>query len=1730
MSLSQQLDAIKEVSSATVVDRKSRSRIHGRSLIFEAKVAAAQDFEFIYSIGIEGLEELITLDSRFSKFKGTLFHESTIAFDRNVQQREMLTNIDENVNNFLYLVAPYMNLNCSIKALEWLVRRLNINLFNGETLLLILLPYHRDVIFVKILNVIPKTSFPKIFESLLGFKDSLTNPSSISILKGFVNNYQLFKLYTLFMIDQVERKLVFKSQLIFYLSISIQLLSALSKDHNTVEQDYLPMLLKLIAVLLRDSYDNIISAYSLISVISSILLLNSRVVFSLTNAILDNQQCLQVNVVTRTLITLGHLWERFTPEDQGEIRPFQFDIELVESVVLKNHKINKFLTYYFLWNLRQLNVFKYFRFLDLDDANFTLITTTLLQHVKTTDANIKDNITKAIEVLYGKNSAMFRELCGYDIAELEMILMTNLDTNLDIQEQVVQEMVNDTVEDIVEVDVYTTTTTFFTRNSNEFNHLSMVMMSNINSIEGFATKFESFASYISFLIRFSLTTTLPVLARIKVMAKVNKLIKKEVSKGHEYYLMYPLVLLGLCDANKLIRQYYLDLLTIIKSADPKDSVLFLENEIYFQTPESSRSLLAPKDGRYLLDVDVGLDDLVVDPLKITDKLKMIFVHAKGSSKKFGQTHFKGFVLNQWSLDLALCFKAKVWRIMSVLNQENNDYRNFFAKDVNLLFGNVFQKDVSDPNGSLKAVESDLVGLIGGHNTSGREVDQILDLIEIHPELCGPRIIDIFARLKANDAKVKIVLRLIDVMYAGNDTFDGFEVLTEMKLDFKIVLSILTTVQINQQVPEQTIKRKRRSSSQTKQNLARNDVTVMASEHLKKLTIVLDLLDYNLTENLKTNTDDISRPELLTKLFKILTDLDHLGTDGHLPVLYTQEVLANCMISATKLMKSKLFKYDSNSIRSDLIVNSIRNSTNPQIQNRLLLVIAELASLAPEIILHSVMPIFTFMGAHTIKQDDEFSNQALQETVSRVIPALAQNGTTNIDEDIEFLLASFVAALQHIPRHRLNKLFSSLVHTLTVEKSLHVILFLVGTQYTNGINDDVKRMLVEFSSVLLKNFTASEQLASIYKFLTLWETIPSRPLEKNSTLFHDLVKRPVFGVSVLSLGASELDDLKLGLLSYLDEVISVKDEFNEINLLKLKISLDVYDETKENQELLAMFNQIVSALLNMDRNSQVYGLLDHLLDMLPVSFFIDAVIDSLRATDIAIAINFTNLVASKFENELNVNNTTPETIHMIQTKLLPVLVTGLSSNTNVDLQQSYLDAVSVVITKLYVIDNKLFDNSKDLMALLAIVLDKQCLLGNQPELIISSLNLVSRCIEVLGVKIIGLFPKIVSPSFDIWSQFQHQESVVTSVLLLYLSLIKKLSAFLGNSLDRMLVIVMKSDVDSNLRSHIVDMVIQHVDLDKVIKSLCTIWLDGFYQQDSPESLGLFLNAFQATIDGIDKKLAISCCGLFLKWQISTFEFRHYCETNDKFNNNTIYRLESSFYKCAIAFIMKLNDKSFRPLFSSLSRWCINGENAIVDDEVSRYIAFFKFFNKLEQELKSIVTSYYSYLIEPVSKLLIQFATSNGDTNLRRIVLNSLSVSFKYDQDDYWSQELRFELICDPVVSQLANIEDSLGKYLLKAITALAANVSSEEYSAVLANKLITYLSDDNTSQTKIWTIRTLKAIFQKMGEAWLIHLPLLVPYIAELLEDDDEAVELETRNGLIRVIEAVLGEPLNRYLD
>lgn len=71
--------------NTVVLDRKKQKAIHSKSLIFEPKQAASQDYETIFSYASDGLAELEILDPRFSAFRSNIFSETSITVDRNSQ-------------------------------------------------------------------------------------------------------------------------------------------------------------------------------------------------------------------------------------------------------------------------------------------------------------------------------------------------------------------------------------------------------------------------------------------------------------------------------------------------------------------------------------------------------------------------------------------------------------------------------------------------------------------------------------------------------------------------------------------------------------------------------------------------------------------------------------------------------------------------------------------------------------------------------------------------------------------------------------------------------------------------------------------------------------------------------------------------------------------------------------------------------------------------------------------------------------------------------------------------------------------------------------------------------------------------------------------------------------------------------------------------------------------------------------------------------------------------------------------------------------------------------------------------------------------------------------------------------------------------------------------------------------------------------------------------------------
>lgn len=161
--LAAQLQRIR-VANADVTDSSS--------ILFSPQEASRMSLQSIYSIGRNGIMELIRIDERFARFDDSLFGNKMLSVNRNHLTEKENEAITEQIRDYLFSVSPYMLLKCTQKTLEYLIRRFSIHTFNAEDFFLAVLPFHESPLFPRVFRILTLNS--PIFNFLANSKKSET--------------------------------------------------------------------------------------------------------------------------------------------------------------------------------------------------------------------------------------------------------------------------------------------------------------------------------------------------------------------------------------------------------------------------------------------------------------------------------------------------------------------------------------------------------------------------------------------------------------------------------------------------------------------------------------------------------------------------------------------------------------------------------------------------------------------------------------------------------------------------------------------------------------------------------------------------------------------------------------------------------------------------------------------------------------------------------------------------------------------------------------------------------------------------------------------------------------------------------------------------------------------------------------------------------------------------------------------------------------------------------------------------------------------------------------------------------------------------------------------------------------------------------------------------------------------------------------------------------------------
>ena len=140
-------------------------------------------------------------------------------------------------------------------------------------------------------------------------------------------------------------------------------------------------------------------------------------------------------------------------------------------------------------------------------------------------------------------------------------------------------------------------------------------------------------------------------------------------------------------------------------------------------------------------------------------------------------------------------------------------------------------------------------------------------------------------------------------------------------------------------------------------------------------------------------------------------------------------------------------------------------------------------------------------------------------------------------------------------------------------------------------------------------------------------------------------------------------------------------------------------------------------------------------------------------------------------------------------------------------------------------------------------------------------------------------------------------------------------------------------------------------------------------------------------------------------------------------------------------------------------------------------------------------------------------------------------FKHDSSCFIQNDT-YEKLCDPVADLLSVLKVSdFMKLVEKSIKPLVYEMDdriNDDAMWVKMNYAVLMKTRSEQWQTRQAALMVIQHLFEAMRERYLIVLNDTVPFLSELLEDENEQVE-QTARKIVERVEHMTGESINEYL-
>ncbi|KAK2861375.1 snoRNA-binding rRNA-processing protein utp10 [Arthroderma sp. PD_2] len=1260
-------------------------------------------------------------------------------------------------------------------------------------------------------------------------------------------------------------------------------------------------------------------------------------------------------------------------------------------------------------------------------------------------------------------------------------------------------------------------------------------------------------TFLSFLVRY-FSGPYPPLARAKAISIATSCIIEASDDAADVQALIPYTLSALSDASTPVRREAAALLTAIDNqylTSKAEGLPWGQGRIYGANEQSkSVQWLSREDVHKFIDQGLipDLEECILDSTRIAETFVQTVRGATQDTSKKTDTELKkslrrdffSFICSHIISTPLFAIKLRLLKLVNRVNKVGSTPRTQFLSPLLEQFRAISSDKIkrveAQEHVSIQELEHHVLSVVYPKDTTA--ISTLLSLLKKDPQSTRASFVAaVFTRLKdiwpslKEEKELFASENLLDMCLSPNTQTEGLanmsrELLRSVNLSGPVIIKFLSTVtsppsDIESQAPAA----KRRRTSQGNMVAMNPASREEANAPLRRISFILELVDGSQPEEY---------PELAGGLFQTLAIVHRLKLQVQSEMSYLLSLNLGILLSIINKYKGSPKKLDTSAIRADLIIDCVRTSESPQVQNTALLLVAALATVAPEIVLHSVMPIFTFMGLSVLRKDDEYSALVIDQTIDQVIPPLVRSlrvQKRDVVMGTSELLLSFTTAYEHIPSYRRLRLFESLVNKLGQEDFLFAVLAMLATKY--GMDRDV---LVTMTA-LASNAEAQLQLTTYARYLSLVQDA--------------LQPKPALSRILLGIGSEdgrEPHKVAVDLLQTLSHLLKFT------SLSSKMVQYFESDETEDATKVHGLFSSILERLLALgEAVRSIKPISDACGDALATLLGTLSLVDFIDTIEVLLKRPKDDLrrkVLRLLENRLEHSNDRDTASQSKALSFLSVLVGIVETSPDVLLKHAAVACMEKISEKY---GKK--DSEKVVEAAVVVAGDKCMGQADNRIRIMGSLCLASMT-EVIADAIIPILPVALPRSLDLL-----QSSMVTGARNpeLHDAVYSLLSALLVHipymispgDLDRVLQLSSNSaqaslsqDCDDN-RQEALQLLAKRVDAKEVYNAVGRNW--DFSVSKGPRAAKETLQIVRLSIEKHPKSDTIKYVPALsnLLWKV--FDFRRVqCKlpASDRFEGQQIDDIESCINDLTIKMIYKLNDTIFRPFFAQLTEWATEDlDKTDLSGKQARLTTFYRFLETFFGTLKSIVTGYSSYIIENVVDIL-----KNTRPNMKEqqplwvAVMRTLRSSFEHDQDEFWQSPSHLSSISSHLINQLSMAKSQASLKLVTAeatpsIVALAIAADSPDNQKELNTHIMKYMraSGGNADScrgdnafTRLAAVKCEQRLTEQLGEEWLALLPEMLPFISELMEDDDENVEREVRKWVL-MIEDILGEKLDDML-